>query len=145
MTSSIDALPVSVRPDGEKRCIILWPRSASDDHQQRLPGPIDLVAPLEQFLLGLPGDCPAGGTGDPAIELSGIILDLDGVDYINSAGIGSIFALRKYAKDKGAELVVSRPRATISRLLETVNLPALIPVTADLEEARKQLDKSDGA
>ncbi len=135
---------VSVKSDGEKRCIIVWPGS-----QARVPGPpprlpaqVDLVAPLRQFLQEMQENTQESSSGEGAgtRAISGIILDLDGVDYLNSAGIGSIFALRKYAKANGAEVVISRPRATIRRLLETVNLPALIPVTGDLDEARKQLE-----
>jgi len=89
--------------------------------------PVDLVAAFD----------PVGG-GQP---LRGVILDLQGVQYINSAGLGAIFALRKYAAQAGGTLVVARPSATVLRLLNTINLPTLIPVTASLDEARAALNK----
>jgi len=87
--------------------------------------PVDLVAAFD----------PVGG-GKP---LRGLILDLQGIQYINSAGLGAIFALRKYTAQAGGTLVVARPSASIMRLLNTINLPTLIPVTQTLEEARARL------
>lgn len=170
MTNNSDNLVsvLSGNRDGEKRCVLLkivWPGGqASGDSPRRFltkAAQVDLVAPLKHFLQkmqemrenprelvckktsgdGVPAASDCGGMPEPRAT-SGIILDLDGVDYLNSAGIGSIFALRKYARANGAELVIARPRATVRRLLETVNLPALIPVTGDLDEARKQLENS---
>jgi anti-anti-sigma factor len=69
----------------------------------------------------------------------GLIVDLRGVDAIDSAGLGAIFSLRRFAGEVGAKIVVTRPTLMISRLLNTVNLPALIPVTASMEEAKLQL------
>jgi anti-anti-sigma factor len=68
-----------------------------------------------------------------------VVLDLDGVTYINSAGLGAIFVLRKFAMEAGAKLVLARPTAAIRRLLDTANIPTLIPVTDDLDEARRVL------
>jgi len=72
--------------------------------------------------------------------LRGVILDLERVTFINSAGLGAIFMLRSHARDAGAGLVVARPGVSITRLLETVNLMALIPVTATLDQARAALE-----
>ena len=66
-----------------------------------------------------------------------VILDLENVRYINSAGLGAIFALRQHAIRDKAKVVVARPSAAIRRLLNTINLPALMPVVATLDEARE--------
>ena len=89
--------------------------------------PVDLVAAFD----------PVGG-GKP---LRGLILDLQGIQYINSAGLGAIFALRKYAAQAGGGLVITRPSASIMRLLNTINLPTLIPVTETIDQARAKLNK----
>jgi len=89
--------------------------------------PVDLVAAFDPV---------AGGK-----SLRGAILDLHGIQYINSAGLGAIFALRKYIAQGGGTLVIARPSASIMRLLNTINLPSLIPVTASLEEARAAIKK----
>ena len=61
------------------------------------------------------------------------------ISLIPRTGLGSIFTLRRFARAIGARLVVTRPSANITRLLDTVNMQALIPVTASLEEARLSL------
>ncbi|MFP4356268.1 MAG: STAS domain-containing protein [Phycisphaerae bacterium] len=76
-------------------------------------------------------------------EVRGIILDLAEVTYINSAGIGAIFSLRKFALDNEAVLVVARPRPAIQRMLKTVNLPDLIPMVDSMAEAREKIDAQD--
>lgn len=72
-------------------------------------------------------------------SLSAIILDLDKVEFVNSAGLGAIFTLRKYAQQAGAQLIIARAPATILRLFRTVNLPALVPLANSLEDARARL------
>lgn len=74
-------------------------------------------------------------------QIRGIILDLGSVTYINSAGLGALFALRKYGMESGAAVVIARPRPTIERMLKTVNLPELIPVVATLNEARERIEQ----
>lgn len=78
-------------------------------------------------------------------DVSGVILDLDGVNYMNSAGLGAIFVLRKATNQLDASFVIARPSPAILRLLETANLPALIPVADDLEQARKLLASNNCA
>jgi anti-anti-sigma factor len=71
------------------------------------------------------------------------VLDLAEVTYINSAGIGAIFSLRKYAMEADARLVVARPRPAIQRMLKTVNLPELIPMVDSLDKARQVIAQQD--
>jgi anti-anti-sigma factor len=92
---------------------------------QRWPAHADLAGSVRQAAAGR--------------ALRGLIVDLSGVDALDSAGLGAIFSLRRFAGEVGAQVVVTRPTLMISRLLNTVNLPALIPVTASLEEARLKL------
>lgn len=73
--------------------------------------------------------------------LKGVIVDLDETTYINSAGLGAIFSLRKFALEQGAGIVLARPQPAIVRLFQTVNLPALMTVTDTLEQARQKLDE----
>jgi anti-sigma B factor antagonist len=117
-------MDVTVKPDGEARYIISCP-DLMEWHAR-----VDLVEALKSATKDNP--------------IAGVILDLNQVSYINSAGLGAIFALRKHAKGVGAQVVVARPNATISRLLTTVNLSALMPVAESLEEARALLEKPTG-
>ena len=70
-----------------------------------------------------------------------VILDLGGVDFLNSAGIGAIFSVRKHVVDGGGTVVICNARPVIRRLLATVNLPALVPTLTDAGEARRFLDE----
>jgi len=112
---------ILVQPDTEGAYVL----SCAGSTEWR--NPVDLVAAFD----------PVGG-GKP---LRGLILDLQGIQYINSAGLGAIFALRKYAAQAGGALVITRPSASILRLLNTINLPTLIPVTETLDQARAAVNK----
>ena len=68
--------------------------------------------------------------------ISGLVVDLYNVKYISSSGLGSIFVLRKTAMGLGAAIVLARPNPTILRLLKTVQVPDLMPVLDDLEQAK---------
>jgi len=88
---------------------------------------VDLVDTLRQATAGA--------------ELAQLIVSLEGVTCINSAGIGSLFTLRKYLSQHGGAMVVCGANPAVTRLLETVNLPALIPTVADLQAARNFLEE----
>ncbi len=110
-------MDVAVTQDGPGRYLVACPEQLEWDAR------VDLVDALRHAAVGQ--------------AYQTVILDLHGVKYINSAGLGAIFALRKYTQSAGATLVLARPGATLRRLLETVNLPALMPVAASLDEARQ--------
>jgi len=74
------------------------------------------------------------------VPLRGIILDLQHVTFISSPGLGAIFLLHRHARDRGAGMVIARPGVSIARLLTTANMPAPMPVTATLDDARATLD-----
>jgi len=75
--------------------------------------------------------------GQTQLEL---ILDLGGVDFLNSAGIGAIFSVRKHVVDGGGLVVACNAKPVIQRLLATVNLPALVPTLDDVSSACGFLD-----
>lgn len=110
-------MDLSITPDGEGRYVISCPEEMEWDAR------LDIVTALEGV---------AGRTAPVAV-----ILDLDNVTYINSAGLGAIFSLRKHVQSSDGKLVLARPSPTIRRLLETVNVQALVPIADDLDEARK--------
>ena len=96
--------------------------------------------------------CPSKMDWDARIEVSavlkdtvegsglhGIILDLDKVRYMNSAGLGAIFIVQKFAKERNARVVMAGPTPTMMRLLQTANVPKVIPVAEDLDHARELL------
>lgn len=112
-------MDVTIKADGESRYIITCP------HHMEWNARVDLIESLK------------AATQDQPV--CGVIVDLAEVSYINSAGLGAIFALRKFVEQSGGAVAVARPNVTIARLLRTVNLAALIPVTDSLEQARASL------
>jgi len=76
-----------------------------------------------------------GFAGQSAVR--GLIVDMEGVRFINSAGIGALFTTLKYVRESGGAMVVARAGAPIRRLLDTVNLGRLIPIVSSLAEARQ--------
>ena len=114
-------MDVLVKTDGELRYILSCP------DQMEWNARVDLVEALKAATSGQ--------------IFHSVIVDLDKVSFINSAGLGAIFALRKYAKELGANVAVARPGPAISRLLQAVNLPALLPVAMTLEAARQSLQE----
>ena len=55
--------------------------------------------------------------GQSPVEL---ILDLGEVDFLNSAGVGAIFSVRKHVIDGGGRMVACNAKPVIQRLLATV-------------------------
>ncbi len=90
-----------------------------------------------------------GGLVDKVREVSegdavtGIVVDLGNVTFLSSSGIGALFTLHEFAKERNAGLVIARPRPAIRRLLDTVKLPDLIPTVKSLDAAHRQLAQGD--
>jgi anti-anti-sigma factor len=112
-------MDLRVKSDGEGRFVVYC--HDKTEWRER----IDLVSQLE--------------TDTKGQDVRQIILDLDNVEYITSAGLGAVFSLNQHARSIEASLAVARPSPTIRRLLDTVNLPKLMPVTETLDEARALL------
>jgi len=83
-------------------------------------------------------------TAEAGDDLRDVILDLQNVTHLTSAGIGAILLLRKKVQEAGGRLVLARPSPRLRRLLDTVNLPKLVPVVGTLDEARAALADEQG-
>ncbi len=64
-----------------------------------------------------------------------LVLDLDGLQFVDSAGLGQIVALRRSAVDAGGGLVLAGPRGKVRDILQLTRLDQLIPVRAGVAEA----------
>lgn len=64
-----------------------------------------------------------------------LLLDLEGVDFVDSSFISYLISLIKRMRPEGHDLVLSRPRGQVRRALVTVGLPNVVPVYDDLDEA----------
>ncbi|MGQ9632482.1 MAG: STAS domain-containing protein [bacterium] len=69
-----------------------------------------------------------------------LILDLEDVDYINSAGLGTLAALQKRARAKGGEIILINPQPFIYKLFTTTRLDMLFKMFYDEAQALKAFD-----
>lgn len=65
----------------------------------------------------------------------GIILDLAQVDYISSAGLGVLFAIKKFFRENGGDLLFCNLKPQIVRLFEVVNALPKETLFKNTEEA----------
>ena len=75
-----------------------------------------------------------------------IVLDMEGVDYISSMGISSIFGLRKKAQENHFKLLMANLQPKVKKILDTVQaLPpeAVFNSTKELIDSLPALLKND--
>ena len=65
-----------------------------------------------------------------------IVLDLAGVDYIDSAGLGTLVALSTSVRQTGGELKLANLTARVHDLLQITRLSTIFEVYDSLEKAR---------
>ena len=71
----------------------------------------------------------------------GILLDLANVEYISSAGLGVLFTMKKFLKQKGSDLLFYNLKPQIKRLFEIVNALPKETLFKNAEEADAYLYK----
>jgi anti-anti-sigma factor len=71
----------------------------------------------------------------------GIVLDLAGVDYISSAGLGVLFTMKKFLKNTGGQLLFCNLKPQIKKLFEIVNALPSETLFKSAEEADTYLWK----
>jgi anti-anti-sigma factor len=72
-------------------------------------------------------------------EAPGVILDLAGVDFVSSAGLGRLVELGMDLRDRGAVLALAAPSRAIERLFRMVGFDRVMPIFASVESARTDL------
>lgn len=73
------------------------------------------------------------GRGKPAI------VDLSGVEFIASLGMGMLISCAQSLKRKGAALVLLAPRPVVAETLRAAGVDVVVPIAEDLEAARRHL------
>ena len=74
--------------------------------------------------------------GELANVDQGLVLDLSGVRYLDSAGITLLFALAERLRDRQLELRLVVPDgARIRRLLDVVSMGSVAPIDTDVDDA----------
>jgi stage II sporulation protein AA (anti-sigma F factor antagonist) len=65
-----------------------------------------------------------------------VAVDLSGLEFIDSAGLGMLLLLREAAKDTSAKLWLTQPRGQVQRLLSVAHFHRLIPIEGAAESAQ---------
>jgi anti-sigma B factor antagonist len=79
-------------------------------------------------------------------ELAGaprLLIDLSGVPFMDSAGLGALIGGIRRAREAGGEVAVACSRPTLTRLLHTTGFDRIVPVTETVEEAVTALATAD--
>ena len=69
-----------------------------------------------------------------------LVLDLDGVPFMDSTGLGVLVAAYKRATALGIPMSLARPRRIVSNALSLVRFDTVVPVHPTLEDAFSQAD-----
>ncbi len=79
---------------------------------------------------------------EPHVETKGpgIVLDLVGVEFINSAGLGTLVKVGMRLDGHGRRLALARPTKTIERMLKLIGLDSKLPVFRSVDEASAFLE-----
>lgn len=67
-------------------------------------------------------------------KFKSVILDLGGVSFIDSSGLGFILGRYKRITGQGGKMFIVRARPSVSRILEVSGIKKLIPVYATENE-----------
>ncbi|MGD0700540.1 MAG: STAS domain-containing protein [Trebonia sp.] len=68
----------------------------------------------------------------------GIIVDLAGLEFIDSSGIAALARGRRQARQAGGDLILAAPRRNVVRLLAIIRLAEAFSVYATVDEAAGQ-------
>ena len=68
-----------------------------------------------------------------------IVVDLSGVGFMSSAGIGVLMGVRRVLADAGGSLVLAAPHGEVAQVLSIAGVAEVIPVAASVPDAVAQL------
>lgn len=75
---------------------------------------------------------------------TGLVLDLDGVSYMDSSGVGILLLARSYCEKKNIPLRITAVQAPVRRVLELTKLLNYLPLCSSTEQALKSLAGEGG-
>ena len=64
-----------------------------------------------------------------------VVIDMEGVSFVDSTGLGSVIAVLKQIRGKQGELRLAAPNQQVRVVLELTTLDQVFPYYATLEEA----------
>ena len=69
-----------------------------------------------------------------------VVVDLKGVNFMASAGIGVLMGVRRVLADGGGHLVLAAPHGEVAQVLAMTGVSDVIPVTKSVADAVARLD-----
>lgn len=78
-------------------------------------------------------------TMEVAVEKGHVVVDLSGVDFMSSIGIGALVRTAKALKLRHGKLVLLNPQPVVELVLKSTQIHTIIPICKSIEEARKTL------
>ena len=69
-----------------------------------------------------------------------VIADLEGVEYISSAGAGVFIGSLTLAQESGGNIVLVNPTPNVREVFDLLGLTQIFTIVNDLEEAKGALD-----
>ncbi|MDD2236199.1 MAG: STAS domain-containing protein [Kiritimatiellae bacterium] len=72
----------------------------------------------------------------------GVVLDIGGVDYVDSSGLGLLFSIKKELEDHGRELVLVNAKPAVRSALHLVHLEHAFPMYPDVTSAMCHVRRS---
>jgi anti-anti-sigma factor len=71
-----------------------------------------------------------------------VLMDMEQVDFVNSAGIGAVLQVARAVQDRGGRLIMASVPPHLLELFHTVGLPRLVEFEDTMASARSALDRS---
>ena len=73
-----------------------------------------------------------------------IVVDLAGLEFLDSCGVAALAHGRRQTRQAGGDLILAAPQRKVMRVLTIVRLPEAFSVYATVEEAAGQAGRSQG-
>lgn len=102
----------------------------------------------EAIIITLEGDLIGENVGPDILEvvnhgiedkLKKIILDLEGIRYMNSSGIGVLITVHSKMKNIGGEVILVNPNEQITKVLDLTKLTQVFTIVDSIELAKESL------
>jgi anti-sigma B factor antagonist len=87
------------------------------------------------IVVALRGELDIADAVSVAARNLGIIVDLAGLDFIDSSGVAALARGRKHARHAGGDLLLAAPQQQVLRVLTLTRLIEVFPVHASVAEA----------
>jgi anti-sigma B factor antagonist len=74
-----------------------------------------------------------------------LVIDLAGLKYIDSSGIGMLVSLNGFMEQSGGRMRIAGAQGAVAKAIEVVHVSRIVPLDADLESACRNLAAGNAA